>query len=172
MGKELQMAREEEERQSMLLARTGDGEAITTSYRGNKRKKKAPPSRRGYERKVEAAKAKSKDSGKVEGADASPSRPARRRRSNKDREQGRGDEGEDGRFRRSAQELGVTFPDSYCDDAELIPHYWKEVDRLHGGSLLQCKLCHRHLWLPVVVSDAVRLRYYIDKFGRTEGYCK
>ena len=73
---------------------------------------------------------------------------------------------------KSAQELGVTFPGSHCDEAKLIAHFWTEVDRPYGGSLLQCKLCRRHLWLPASFADAVVMHRYIDKHDTTEGYCR
>ena len=172
MGEELQMAREEEEGQPMLLVRTSNGEAITTASNGNKRPKTPRTYRSRKSRKVKDTETESEDSSEVEGTDVSSIRAARRRRSDKDREQGRADEGEDDTSRRSAQELGIVFPSSYCDDADIVPHFWKEVDKPHGGSLYQCKLCRRHLWLPSGFTDAMMLKKCIDKFGLQEGYCR
>ena len=172
MGEELQMAWEEEEGQPMLLARAGDGEAITTASNRNKRPKTPRTYKRCKSRKVKDTTSKGEDSSEVEGADASTPRPKRRRRSDTDREQGGADEGENGRPRRSAQELGIVFPGSYCDDAELTPHYWSEVDKPYGGSLMQCRLCRRHLWLPLSFTEAIVMMKYTDKYGLTEGYCR
>ncbi len=172
MGNELSLARKEEEGQPVLLVRAGNGEAITTSYCGDKGKKKAATVRRHKRRKVEDTAPESEGSSEAEGTNVSSVRAARRRRSDKNRKQGRTDEGENGTSRRSAQELGVVFPGSYCDEAELNPHYWIEDDRQCRGSLYQCKLCHRHLWLPSTYHDAVMLMKYIDKYGVQEGYCR
>ena len=172
MGNELPLAREEEEGQPVLLVRAGNGEAITTSYCGDKGKKKATPIRRRKRRKVEDTPSESEGSSEAEGTNVSSVRAARRRRSDKNRKQGRTDEGENDTSWRSAQELGVVFPGSYCDNAELNPHYWIESERPCRGSLYQCKFCHRHLWLPSTFSDAMMLRKYIEKYGLQEGYCR
>ena len=66
--------------------------------------------------------------------------------------------------------MGVTFPGSYCDDANITPHYWIEVDRIKFGSLFQCRFCRRHLWLPTFHLDAEQLSVYMRKFGKEEGY--
>ena len=172
MGKELQMAREESSRQSVLLAISGDGKPITTSYRRNPRQKASGPLGQPARRKAKGAQTKGKDSSSVKGTDASSTRPKRHRPSDKDREQGGSNEGENGIARRSAQELGVTFPGSHCDEAKLIAHFWTEVDRPYGGSLLQCKLCRRHLWLPASFADAVVMHKYIARYDADEGYCR
>ncbi len=172
MGKELQMAREESSGQSVLLAISGTGKPITTSYRRNPRQKASGPFGRPARRKAKGIKAKGKDSSPVKGTDASSTRPKGHRPSDKDREQGGGNEGENGIARRCAQELGVTFPGAYCDEAGLTPHYWIEVDKPYGGSLMQCKLCQRHLWLPLSFMDAEIMNLCVRKYGNTEGYCR
>jgi len=172
MGKELQMAREENEGRPMLLAISSTGKPLTTSYRRNPRQKATGPFPRPARRKAKGTQTKSKDSSNLKGADASPTRPARRGRGDKDREQGGSHEGENGIVRRSAQDLGIVFPGSYCDEAELTPHYWSEADRPYGGSLLQCKLCRRHLWLPLSFMDAYTMQKLIEKHGGTDGYCR
>ncbi len=172
MGEELQMAREEEEGQPMLLVRAGNGEVITTASNRNKRPKTPGTYRRYKGRKIKDTETESEDGSEVEGTSVSSIRAARRRRSDTDREQGRADEGENGRFRRSAQGLGITYPGSYCDDAELIPHYWYEVDKSYGGSLMQCRFCRRHLWLPLAFTEAVVMMKYTHKYGMVEGYCR
>ena len=171
MGKELPLARKEEEGQPVLLASTSSGKPITTSSHRDKRTQEPAPSKSNKRRKVKDTKTKGKSSRKAERADARPRRQ-RRGRDNKDREQDRGDEGEDKSTRRSAQELGVTFAGSYCDELETVPHYWLEVDTVDGGSLFQCKFCHRHLWLPMFHLDADRLGKLMRRYGDSEGYCR
>ena len=107
MGKELPLARSEEEGQSVLLAITSSGELITTSTRGNKRTQEYASFRDSKGRKTEGTKAESKGSRKVERANARSSKPARRRRDNKDRKSDRGDEGEHKPAGRSSEVMGV-----------------------------------------------------------------
>ena len=172
MGKELPLARKEEEGQSMLLAITGSGEPITTSCNRNKRTKKSNPSKVSEGGETEDTETEGKIRRKTKRANASSPKRQRRRRDNKDRESDRGDEGADKSIRRSAQELGVVFPGSYCDDAELTPHYWTETSKFDRGSLFQCRFCRRHIWLPTYFLDNKRLGEYMRKYGKTEGYCR
>ena len=172
MGKELSLAREEEERQPVLLASPSTRELITTSSSGDKRTQESSPSKSSKGGKVKDTKAKSKGSGKAKGTYARYSESARRRRDNKDRKSDRGDEREDSRPRRNAQELGIIYPDSYCDDAKLVPHYWIENGKVDRGSLFQCRICRRYLWLPTFHIDADKLGKLMKKHGYTEGYCQ
>ncbi len=107
MGKELSLARSEEERQSMLLAITSNGESITASSSRNERTEEPSPSK-GYEGgKVKDTKTKGKSSRKAKGADARHPRPKRRRQDNQDRESDRGDEGDDDYTGRGSEFVGV-----------------------------------------------------------------
>ena len=172
MGKELPLARPEEEGQSVLLASSGSGEPVTTSSIRNKRTQghKHP---RGDERgETKSFKAESKGSRKAERTNASASTKAGRRRDNKDRKSDRGDEGKDKSSRRSAQKLGIVHPGSYCDKSEIVPHHWIEVENILDGSLFRCRLCLRHLWLPRIESDAKQLSALVEQHGRNEGYCQ
>ena len=171
MGEELPLAREEEEGQPVLLAITGSGESIYTSCNRNKRAKKSTSAKVSSRGKVKDTETKGESSSKTKGADARP-KPKGYRRDNQDRKSDRGDEGKDKFARRGASELGITFPSSYCDENFLIPHYWVEVDKVTNGSLLQCILCRRHLWLPTWHTDANRLGELIRQYGKDEGYCR
>ncbi len=172
MGKELQMAREKEKRQPMLLAITGSGEVITTSCNRNKRTKESTTAKRDNGCKVEDTEAESKGSSETERVNAIPTEPKRRGRDYKDRKQGRGDEGEDKHLRRSAQQLGVVYPGSFCDEDNTNPHYWIEEEMVYGGILFKCKKCFDYLWLPLGWTDSVRLSKLIEYHGGTEGYCR
>ena len=170
MGEELSLARKEEEGQSMLLAITSDGESITTSSVRNKRAKKTNPSKRSKRGEVKDTKTKGKGSVKTKRTHARSPKPARRRRDNQDWEQDRGDEGEYLPTGRSAQQLGIVHPGSYCDDAEIAPHYWTIIEIIDNGAICQCKFCRRHLWLPLFHIEAERLTRIIQYYGRDEGY--
>ncbi len=171
MGKELSMAREEEERQSVLLASPSVRKFIFAPSGRDKGTQESNPSKGGKGRKAKDTKTKSKGSCKVKRTYAGYSESARRRPSDKNRKQGGGDEGEHRKARRSAQELGIVHPGSYCDDARIVPHYWIDTDRVEKGSLFQCKLCHRYLWLPTFHLDADKLGKLMRKHDFTEGYC-
>lgn len=172
MGKELPMARQEEEGQSVLLAIAGNGEAIDSSCVRNQRTKKSTPTKRRKRRKTEDIETESKGSSEIERADASPFEPEGRGRDYQDRKQGGGDEGEDKYPRRSAQELGVVFPGSFCGEAETIPHHWMEAEKVYGGVLFRCRKCLDYLWLPLGWHDAEQLSKLIKIFGIAEGYCR
>ena len=172
MGKELPLARGEEEGQPVLLASPSVRKFIYAPSSRDERTQEPSPSKGDEGGKAKDTKTKSKGGRKVKGAHARYSESARRRRGNKNRKQGRGDEGEDKQIRRSAQELGITYPGSYCDDAETVPHYWVEVSKIDIGSLFQCRFCYRYLWLPLTTFDADNLGKLMNKFGHTEGYCR
>ncbi len=172
MGKELSLARKEEERLPVLLASTGSGELIKVPSSRDERKKEATSTKGNYGEEVKDTKTKSKGCSKTKRAYGSTAKKSRRGRDNKDRKQDRGDEGEDNPTRRSAQELGITFPGSYCDELETTIHYWSEAEKIHNGSLYQCKFCHKHLWLPLFHMDAMKLDKYIKQYGSDEGYCR
>ena len=172
MGKELSLARSEEKGRAVLLVRTSTGEFVEASSTRNKRTQESASNTVSKGEAAKDTKAKSKGSRKVERANASSSKPARRRRDNKDRKSDRGDEGEHKSTGRSAQKLGIVHPGSYCDDAEIVPHWWIEVDRVAGGILHQCKFCHKHLWLPLDYLSAERLGSLMKWYGKDEGYCR
>ena len=171
MGEELSLARSEEEGRSVLLASTGSGELITTSAVRNKGTQEPAPYKGSKRGKIKDTKAKGKSSRKTKGANASPSKSTRRRRDNQDWKSDRGNEGEDKSARRSAQNMGVTFPSSYCDELEMVPHYWVGVEKIHEGSLYQCKFCRRYLWLPTYHRNAEYLGNLMKQYGNNEGYC-
>lgn len=171
MGKKIKMARSEEEGQSVLLAVSGDGERISTSRGGNKRKEEISTAKASKRRKVQDTKTTSKISSENKGTDARP-RQEGCRRSHKNRKQNRRYEGEDRVPRRSASELEIKHPGSYCDDNQLHPHYWYEADQIDGGILFRCIYCHDYLWLPLTTSGVERLHYLISKYGKDEGYCR
>ncbi len=171
MGKELPLACEEEEGQSVLLASTGTGESSSASSSRDKRTK-ASATAKGHKRaKAKDTEAESQVRSKAERADASATKPARRKRCDKDRKQDRGDERKDRTARRSASELGITFPGSYCDWSNTTPHYWCATERVDRGVLYQCKLCFRYLWLPSHYLSTEALSEAMVRLGDNEGYC-
>lgn len=172
MGKELSMARSEEEGQPVLLAITGSGKHITASCNRNQRTQEPNTPEVSKGRAAKDTKTKSKGSRKTEGPDTSPSKSTRRGRDYQNRKSNRGDEGEHKSARRSAQELGITHPSSFCDESEKLPHHWTDIDKVGGGVLMQCASCRKHLWLPMAYESAIRLGSLMNRYGREEGYCR
>lgn len=171
MGEELPLARKKKKRQPVLLVRTGTGEFVQASSSRNKRKKKldAPEACNGEATKDTPPKSKSRR--KAKGVDARTTRPEGHGRDNQDRESDRGDEGVDSKPRRTAQELGITYPGSHCDELMTRPHRWKEISKECKGILLKCSKCYRHLWLPSFHYDAEKLGNLMREQGKNEGYC-
>ena len=85
MGKELPLARKEEEGQPVLLAITSFGELIATVHDRNERKKKLTSAKRYGRGKAKNTKTKSKSSIKTKGTNASSVEKERRGRDNKNR---------------------------------------------------------------------------------------
>jgi len=172
MGEELSVARKEKEGQSMLLVRTGSGKAITTSYSGNKRTQEPSSLKGSNGRAAKSTETKSQGSGKTKGANARSTKQARRGRDNKDRKSNRKHEREDRIIGRSAQNMGIVHPGSYCDELEAIPHYWREVEKVCEGSLLRCMNCYKYIWLPLSEHEAERMGKLMRSSGKDEGYCE
>lgn len=172
MGKEFPLACAEKKGQSMLLAITGSGEHITTSCTRDQGAQEPAPIKASSGRAIKDIKTKGKGGIKTKGTNASPSKSTRCRRDNKDREPNRGDEGEHSPVRRSAQDLGIKHPGTYCDEYGEVPHYWIQTDIVARGTMFQCKLCHKHLWLPLDYLSGHRLGTLMKQYGKDEGYCR
>jgi len=172
MGKELSLARSEEEGRSMLLAITSSGKPIAAPCLRDQRTEGDNFAKVSEGGETEDTKTKSKGSSKVKRANASAFKKARRRRDNKNRKSHRGDERAHKHARRSAKELGITFPGSYCDELETVPHYWNEIEIVSSGLLLRCVFCSDYVWLPMFLPESLRLDSLIKQYGITEGYCR
>lgn len=170
MGKELSLARSQEERLSMLLASIRSGQFGEESASRDKRQEDATTSRTDKSRAAKGTTAKGKVSRKAKRTNASTSTSGRYRRGNKNRQSDRGDEGEDSKPGRSASELGIRWIGSYCPDGS--PHYSIEYDKVEGGSVYRCIKCHKIKWLPVDFYEAIKLGTMMDKYKQQEGYCR
>ncbi len=171
MGKEFQMAREEEEEQSVLLAITSSGEPISASSIRDQGEEEHDAAWQDEDGEIEDTTPESQGSVKAPGANPSSTKPKRRRRDNQDRKQDRRNERKHKSVRRCAKELGIVYPGSYCDEAATIPHHWMEMEKIHGGSLYKCKKCFNYLWLPLYHMDSWRLGGLVRKYGKDKGYC-
>lgn len=172
MGEELPLARQEEEGWSVLLASASAGDAIPADDNRNKGEETATTAKGCEGEEAKDTKTESEDSSEAQRTNVRPTRPKRRGRDNKNRKQGGGDEGEDKYPRRSAQELGVVFPGSFCDEIKTVPHHWIEYEKIYGGTLLKCSKCFSYIWLPTGWAEANYLSTLMKVHGKNEGYCR
>ncbi|KKN72630.1 hypothetical protein LCGC14_0408720 [marine sediment metagenome] len=175
MDEQLSMAREEEERLPVLLVgKSGRENKAGASSRDKGKESHAPIGVR-QRGKVEDIKSKGKGSSKAEGDNGGPSRPRKHKRDDKGRKSDRILKGEDSQGRRSASELAIVHPGSFCIDDVITgnnPHYWEGVETIHGGTLFRCGRCHKHLWLPNGEEEIYQLGSLVNKVGITNGYCQ
>ena len=174
MDNKLPVAREEKEGWAKLLARISNNVSTAESSIRNKGKKVNTTARGKEVTAVKTPTAASKGSVKTKRTDGVPTRPTGRKRDYKNRQQNRNHEGEDTTTRRTAQQLGIIHPGSYCDEVSTRqnPHYWLTIDRIGIGHLYHCIKCGDCLWLPCTFLESSRLGINMRKMGKTEGYCK
>lgn len=79
-------------------------------------------------------------------------------------------EGRSGTGRRSAQELGITFPDAHCNissnSSKLLKHYYVEV----SPEIFRCEHCQEAIWQPRGFETAVAFGKEIHKYGLQKAY--
>lgn len=154
----------------MLLANSRTGVSSSSPKRRNKRKEAATTVKKAKRGKAKDIKTKGKIGAIIEDSDGSTSRRKRYKQDDKDRKPDRGAEGEDKTPRRSASELAIEWIGDFCPDGR--PHFLIGTHAMDGGSLLKCKNCKKHIWLPTVINDAAKLDRLIDHLGAAAGYCK
>lgn len=141
-----------------------------SSIRRNKRKKATSTIRGAKGGKIKDSKKKGKIGAGAKDFNGGSSRRGRHKQDDKDRQPDRGVKGEDCTVRRSASELGIEWIGDFCPDGK--PHFLIGTYSLDGGSILKCKNCLKHLWLPNTITEAAILDRLIDNLGTTQGYCK
>lgn len=168
MGKELQMARQEEYRRLMLLASAGIGGAESKALR-RKTWEEEDGHGKGEARHATAlTPKKGKGSGKAKGTHAGSNRTGRRGRDDKDRKQTGRPEGGDSSSGRSAQELGIVWPDAHCPNSPTGGHYMLEVAGIDKGLMFRCKYCLIHKWY---FTDSYAMSTPMVTLGKDKGYC-
>ena len=171
MGKQLSMARSEATRQTVLLASSRFGILSKESSCRDERKEEDSHVQDQEGQEISYIEEESKSKKRTAAANTSRPRAKRRRQSNSVRRAVGGDEGGDINPRRSAKEMDIRWPGSYCNGVMLNPHYLvAQAGMVGGGYVFRCIKCHAHKWLPVLTNDCYILGRLMSKYGDTPGY--
>lgn len=160
-------------RPNKLLDESRIGVSNRTSNSRNKRKKRAKPDQEAKVRTAEDITAESQIGAEAQNPDGDTARRPKRGRHkgyDKGRKPDNGAKGEDRALRRSASELGIEWIGSFCPDGQ--PHFLIGRHSFDGGTIFNCSLCHKNIWLPTYITDAAELDQLIDVYGAQKGYCK
>lgn len=168
MDTKFQMARKEEERQSMLLAGGRTGASSPESEARDTRSQGTGNAQREAGTTPKAPAQKGKVSADSEGADTGTTRPARRRSHNKNRKPDGRAKRPDGRPRRSSKELGIEWIGSYCPDDH--PHHMVGGTLVDAGTLFRCARCHQFKWMPNRLEEAKKMGELMRTKGSSDGY--
>ena len=169
MGKELQMARQEEIRRPMLLASIGTRRVESETLHRTSGEEEAGHIEGEAGQAPAFTPKKGKGSGKAKGTYVSFNRTGRRGRDDKNRRQARGPEGRDRTSGRSAQLLGIIWPDAHCADSPTGGHHMLEVANIDKGLMFRCKYCLIHKWH---FTDSYVMSAPMVTLGKDKGYCK
>lgn len=72
---------------------------------------------------------------------------------------------------RSAQELGIVWPEDRCEESPVTKaHHFVERTRIDRGHIFECIYCHTFKWLPGSDEGARQLGNFFQIYGYTEGY--
>ena len=145
MDKEIPLACGEEKRQPVLLAYAGTGEASTTSSCGEEGKKSNSNAEGDEGREVKMPPKKSKGAAKAKGRDGKhkPQTGFTYSLGDSVREVERTNR----TSRRSAEELGITYPTDGCiKNPYSDAHYWVDELKTLGGAVFVCKYCFFFKW--------------------------
>jgi len=169
MDKEIPLACGEEKRHPMLLAYAGSGEIITTSSRGEEGKESNSDAEGDEGGKVKMPPKKSKGVAKAKRGDGK--RKPETGFTYSFRDTVREVERTHRASRRSAEELGISYPDSECNENPYSKaHYWVDELKTTGGSVFVCKYCFFFKWLPSNHDDAQNMGSKMKMKGNTVGY--
>jgi hypothetical protein len=172
MDEGFSLARKEEERRTMLLARTSTSKSNPATPHRDKRQKGYGFGRRAKSSQTEDTTEESKDSSVDKDRSGQGGRGKKHRQNNKARDKARAVERRYKAGRRSAEQLGIEWFDSYCPDKPTPPHahFMIELIKLEAGSIFQCRYCERAKWLPGSMDEAMLLGYLMKDVGDNEAY--
>jgi len=171
MDKEIPLARQEEVRQSVLLAGTGASETRKDATHRDSGKKASTTPQGVKGSKVRSPKKKSEGDAEVEGGGGKRGR--KRGRSYSLGDTIREAERRDTSFGRSSKELGITWLGVRCEDSPVTKaHYLVDRTKVGDGTIYECKYCHKVKWLPNTESDCIKLGNFLQIYGHDTGYQK
>jgi len=168
MDKEIPLARKEEEGRSVLLPGSRVGEDGEGTVCRDAREKAVSNAEGNKDSKVGGVKKKGKSNAKT-------------KRAGRKRKVGPGPtysfgrtirefEGRNRSTRRSAQELGITWLDSYCENSPTKGHLLVGATRIDGGTVYKCSICHKVKWIPSGLDECIKLGNSMKIYGQDGGY--
>jgi len=168
MGKEISLARQEEEGQPVLLRASGAGEDGGKAVCRDEREKANSNTKGGKSSKAGSTEKKSKSNAKAK-------RAGRKREPRHRPDYSSGGtvgkpESRNRATRRSAQELGITWLDAYCEESPTKGHLLVGRTRVDGGTVYKCSVCHRVKWMPDDIEECIRLGNSMKIYGEDGGY--
>ncbi len=168
MDETFSLARQEEVGRPVLLAGSGSGlskQAEARRVQGQEvtgHAEKAEGSKSGNPKKKGESNAKNK------GGDG---RGRKRGRTYSLRDTIRDIEGRNRPSGRSAKELGITWLDTRCEESPRSKaHFLVGKTVVDGGTVFECKFCHRVRWLPNNLNECQRLGNWFYIYGLDGGY--
>ena len=172
MGEELQVARKEKYRWSVLLARAGTSTLGYTGVRREERKEGITTFSRGKKGSTPPTPAQSKSYAATKSGGREGSRGQEHRENNYSwRTVSRHSDG-DTTSRRSTKELEIEWVDSMCQGstAPAGVHHWIEAFKVADGGLFICRYCHHARWLPNSLHVATQFTALAKKLGVAAAY--
>jgi len=157
----------------MLLVGTGpERVGEETTHRDQRKEEDSPPKGKAS-KKARVSKAKSKGNADAKARGRGSARKAKNRRDNSPGQHNGEVEVGDKTVRRSAKELGITWPSAECSSSPSSAHYFiARGDAINGGVIFRCEYCGEIKWLPTIWADSERLGYMMRYNGVEEGYLR
>ena len=169
MDKKISLARQEEERQSMLLSGAGTGTDGERALRGAEGKEKASDSER-PQRKAPISHASARESSPASKSGDGSYR-AKHKQSNDARRAIREAKARNRAFGRSAKELGIEWLNARCEDSPVSKaHFLVTNTIVDEGTMFECIYCHKVKWLPNSMNGCIALNKYLQVYGLDGGY--
>jgi hypothetical protein len=168
MDKEATLARKEADRWPVLLSDSGPRTFGTRTIHRDPRSKDSIPAKGYSESTPISATQAGKSDAKVKGRGRG--RPAQHRQDNPSRKPTRKVKGGDIITGRSAQELGIEWPEDRCEESPSSAHHFVTRSIVDSGFIFTCIYCHIVKWLPSGLEDAQHLGVMMHIYGLNGGY--
>lgn len=170
MDTKIPLARKETERRTVLLARSRIREVAQRASRRDQGQTQGSHAKENEGGKIIGTKKKSQGNAENQGRNR---RGRKRGRAYSLRESIREAKGRNPAPGRTAQELGITWLDTRCEDSPVSKaHHLVARTAVDEGYVFECRYCHRVEWLPDSVSGGQRLNELMKIYGLDRGYQK
>lgn len=168
METKVPLACKKENGQPVLLDRTGSSADGKEPICGNSGKEKADTSKGNPKCSKASATAPRKNSAKTKAGDGN--RSVRHGQSYSIRRAIREAKERNRTIGRSAEELGIVWPEDRCDSSPSKAHYFAGQIQVDSGTIFECKHCHQVKWLPNSTNECVDFSRRISDIGTQEAY--